>query len=100
MTWPAPYASRGIQNAPNARISPGASVGPVHGSHVARLGMTVHAYSRKTASSPSFRRSFARRRDHVDVYFDDGSMVSFAEGSQEADTLLPVARDVLAAARR
>jgi hypothetical protein len=52
------------------------------------------------AGSVLFRRSFARRRDHVDVYFDDGSMVSFAEGSQEADTLLPVARDVLAAARR
>ena len=52
------------------------------------------------AGSVLFRRSFARRRDHVDVYFDDGSMVSFAEGSQEADTLLPVALDVLAAARR
>jgi hypothetical protein len=52
------------------------------------------------AGSVLFRRSFAWRRDHVDVYFDDGSMVSFAEGSQEADTLLPVARDVLAAARR
>jgi len=52
------------------------------------------------AGSVLFRRSFARRRDHVDVYFDDGSMVSFAEGSQEADTLLPVAQDVLAAARR
>jgi hypothetical protein len=52
------------------------------------------------AGSVLFRRSFARRRDHVDVYFDDGSMVSFAEGSQEADTLLPVASNVLAAARR
>jgi hypothetical protein len=52
------------------------------------------------AGSVLFRRSFARRRDHVDVYFDDGSMVSFAEGSQEADTLLPVAQAVLAAARR
>jgi hypothetical protein len=34
------------------------------------------------------------------VYFDDGSMVSLVEGSPEADKLLPVARDVLAAARR
>ena len=52
------------------------------------------------AGSVLFRRSFAKRRDRVDVYFDDGSMVSFVEGSQEADRLLPVARDVLAAARR
>jgi hypothetical protein len=34
------------------------------------------------------------------VYFDDGSMVSFAEGSAEAESLLPVARTVHAAARR
>jgi hypothetical protein len=52
------------------------------------------------AGSVLFRRSFARRRDHVDVYFDDGSMVSFAEGSQQGDSLLPVAHDVLIAARR
>lgn len=48
----------------------------------------------------AYRRSFGRRRDRLDVYFDDGSMVSFAEGSPEADRLLPLARDVLAASRR
>lgn len=52
------------------------------------------------AGSVLFRRSFARRRDRIDVYFDDGSMVSFAEGSTEAQSLLPIARTVLAAARR
>ena len=52
------------------------------------------------AGSVLFRRSFARRRDRVDVYFDDGSMVSFVEGSAEADKLIPVARDALAAAPR
>jgi hypothetical protein len=52
------------------------------------------------AGSVLFRRSFARQRDRIDVYFDDGSMVSFAEGSGEAESLLPVARRVLAAARR
>jgi hypothetical protein len=51
------------------------------------------------AGSVLFRRSFTRRRDRVDVYFDDGSMVSFVEGSIEAEKLLPLARDVLAAAR-
>ena len=39
-----------------------------------------------------YQRSFARRRDGVDVYFDDGSMVSFVEGSPEAETLLDRAR--------
>jgi hypothetical protein len=52
------------------------------------------------AGSVIFRRSFAKPRDRVDVYFDDGSMVSFVEGSLEAEKLLPVAVDVLAAARR
>jgi len=52
------------------------------------------------AGSVLYRRSTGRRRDRVDVYFDDGSMVSLVEGSPEADKLLPVARDVLAAARR
>ncbi|TMJ93142.1 MAG: hypothetical protein E6G67_13305 [Actinobacteria bacterium] len=44
--------------------------------------------------------SFAKPRDRVDVYFEDGSMVSFVAGSPEAEKLLPVAGDVLAAARR
>jgi hypothetical protein len=52
------------------------------------------------AGSVIFRRSFAKPRERVDVYFDDGSMVSFVDGSPEAGKLLPVAVDVLAAARR
>jgi len=52
------------------------------------------------AGSVIFRRSFAKPRERVDVYFDDGSLVSFVDGSPEADKLLPVAGDVLAAARR
>jgi hypothetical protein len=52
------------------------------------------------AGSVVLRRSFARRPDRVDIYFDDGSMVSFAEGSSEAVTLLPLAHEALAAARR
>jgi hypothetical protein len=51
------------------------------------------------AGTVAYRRSFARRPERVDVYVDDGSMVSFAAGSNEADELLPVARDALAAAR-
>jgi hypothetical protein len=52
------------------------------------------------AGSVAFRRSFSRRRDRVDVYFGDGSMVSFAEGSPEIDQLIPVAREALAAVQR
>jgi len=52
------------------------------------------------AGSVVYRRSFAKQREHVDVYFDDGSMVSFVDGSPEAEKLLPVAGNVLAAARR
>jgi hypothetical protein len=52
------------------------------------------------AGSVIFRRSFAKPRNRVDIYFDDGSMVSFVDGSPEADKLLPVAGNVLAAARR
>jgi hypothetical protein len=52
------------------------------------------------AGTVAFRRSFATPRERVDIYFDDGSMVSFVDGSPEAETLLPVAGDVLSAARR
>ena len=44
------------------------------------------------------RRSGAGK-DRVDVYFADGSMVSFPEGSEEAGALFPVARRILAQAR-
>ena len=44
------------------------------------------------------RRRAARRRERVDLYFDDGSMVSLPEGSPDAERLLPLARDVLRAA--
>jgi hypothetical protein len=43
------------------------------------------------------RRRAARRVDHVDLYDDDGSMVSHADGTPEADRLLPIARELLAA---
>ncbi len=45
------------------------------------------------------RRGTARRRERVDLYFEDGSMVSLGEGSPEASRLLPLAREALRAAR-
>jgi hypothetical protein len=46
-----------------------------------------------------YRRRVAARRERVDVYFDDGSMRSFAEGSPEAADLLPVAHRLIETAR-
>jgi hypothetical protein len=52
------------------------------------------------AGSVVYRRSFGRRRARVDVYFDDGSMITYDAGAPEAAPLLPLAQDALAAARR
>jgi hypothetical protein len=38
-------------------------------------------------------------RERVDLYFDDGAMVSFASTTSEAARLLPLARRVLASSR-
>ena len=46
-----------------------------------------------------WRRRSAGPRERVDLYFADGSMVSFAPGSPEGDRLLPLARRALSAAR-
>jgi len=43
--------------------------------------------------------AFIRRRtvdrDRVDLYYQDGSMVSLSNGSPGADRLLPLAREIL-----
>jgi hypothetical protein len=46
------------------------------------------------------RRTTGARRERVDLYFEDGSMQSLAEGAFEAARLLPLARTALAASRR
>jgi hypothetical protein len=51
------------------------------------------------AGSVLYRRATGRRRERVDVYFDDGSMVSFVDGSPEAEKLLASARDAFGAVR-
>jgi hypothetical protein len=51
------------------------------------------------AGAIAFRRRSARRRDRVDVYFEDGSMVSLTDGAPEASTVLPLARRVLETTR-
>ena len=49
------------------------------------------------AGTIAFRRRFAKRRERVDIYFEDGSMHSYAEGTGEAARLLPIAHEILAA---
>lgn len=53
-------------------------------------GMLLAAGS--VAGSLLVRRRAARRRERVDVYAGDGTMVSYADGTPEALRLLPIAR--------
>ena len=46
-----------------------------------------------------YRRSFLSQRERVDLYFEDGSLVSFEQGSDGGGRLLPLAQDVIRAAR-
>ena len=45
-----------------------------------------------------YRRRFAARRPRIDLYYEDGSLVSFEQGSDGAGQLLPLAHGVLDAA--
>jgi hypothetical protein len=49
------------------------------------------------AGSLLVRRRAARRRERVDLYAEDGSMLSLADGTPEAARLLAVAHELLAA---
>jgi hypothetical protein len=51
------------------------------------------------AGAVLYRRRAARRRERVELYFGDGSMISLTQGSAEADRLLGHARELLSAAR-
>ena len=52
------------------------------------------------AGTAAYRRWFGGSRERLDLYFDDGSFVTFGTGSREAARLLPLARQVLLAAGR
>lgn len=47
------------------------------------------------AGSVLVRRRAARRRERVDLYAEDGTMLSFADGTPEAARLLPIAHTLL-----
>ena len=46
-----------------------------------------------------YRRRFAVRKDRVDLYYEDGSLVSLEEGSAGAGRLLTLAHEALQATR-
>jgi hypothetical protein len=51
------------------------------------------------AGTVAYRRVFGGARERIDVYFDDGSFVTFASRSPEAAKLAPLAQRVVAAVR-
>jgi hypothetical protein len=51
------------------------------------------------AGTAAYRRWFGAAAERVDVYFEDGSFVTFEAGSREAARLLPLARQIFVAAR-
>ena len=53
-----------------------------------------------TVATALWRQRREQRREHVDLYFADGSMISLAEGTPDAGRLLPLAHEVLTAARQ
>ncbi len=64
-----------------------------------RLVSAVVLAAGSFGASVFYRRRAARRRERVDLYYEDGSMVSLPEGSPAAERLLPIAHDVLHAAQ-
>jgi hypothetical protein len=51
------------------------------------------------AGTVAYRRLFGAGRERIELYFDDGSFVTFVGRSPEAARLVPLARRVLAAVR-
>ena len=51
------------------------------------------------AASVLVRRRAARKVERIDLYAEDGSMLSLANGSPGAERLLPLARRIIGEAR-
>ena len=64
-----------------------------------KLTATVLIAAGSVAGALFWRSRAGKRSEHVDLYFADGSMVSFAADSAEGARLLPLARRVLSEAR-
>jgi hypothetical protein len=64
------------------------------------MGRRLLALAGFAAGALAYRRWLGREDERIDVYFDDGSFVTFAPGSPDGGRLIPMARQVLVAARR
>ena len=64
-----------------------------------RIATFLVAVGSLVGAAALWRKRSTAGKDRVDVYFADGSMVSFAEATDEAARLFPVARRILAQAR-
>lgn len=64
-----------------------------------RLAALLAALGALAGAAALWRRRSGSGRNRADVYFSDGSMVSFPEGTDEAARLVPAARRILAQAR-
>ena len=62
-------------------------------------GRVLSLLALATAGAVLWRRRRRRAGERLDLYFEDGSMVSLEAGSPDADRLLPLARDALSATR-
>jgi hypothetical protein len=50
-------------------------------------------------AASAFMRRRGALREHVDLYYEDGSMMSLTTTSAEAGQLIPLAREILTTAR-
>ena len=64
------------------------------------LGAATLALGSAAGSALIFKRKRERNASRADLYFEDGSMLSLAQGAPEADRLLPLGVEALAAAGR
>ena len=82
---------------------PGGKTGPLKAAlgRMRRKAFALAGFaSGALAGTAAYRRWFGGSRERLDVYFDDGSFVTFGPGSPESARLLPLARRVLLASRR
>ena len=65
----------------------------------ARSLLTVVGVALGSAAGVVLLRRRTARRERIELYFEDGSLVALTQGSDDAEPLLVHARELLAAAR-
>jgi hypothetical protein len=60
-----------------------------------RSATTVLGVVAGLLAGAAFLRRRSAQAERIDLYYEDGSMVSLDDGSPDAERLLPLARDIL-----